>query len=149
MYPSCKMQEVVTAIAARRQIDLRQKRACVRLEMPHFDPLVIEVLHEYLVQVSHVYQRSPDVSVADPGIAFFTGYALWVPIEVTMPIGGYRVYAALSPALDDIVSVLPARQADLAEFADMWAQNIIDQGWLDIASQSESQGGSHAPHADA
>jgi hypothetical protein len=142
MYTSRKMQDVVAEIAARRQIDLRQKGACLRLEMPHFDPLVIEVLHEYLVQVSHVYQPRPDVHIADPGIAFFTGYALWVPIEVTMRIGGYRVYAMLSPTLDDIVSVLPAQQADLAEFADMWAQNIRDQGWLEIAArQHDAQEG--------
>lgn len=54
-----------------------------------------------------------------------------MPIEVMQRIGGYRIYAVLSPELDAIVSVLPKKQADLASFAEMWADNIRLQGWLD------------------
>jgi hypothetical protein len=69
--------------------------------------------------------------VADPGIVFFTGYGPWIPVEVNQRIGGYRIYAVLSIDFEDVVSLLKERQADLASFAEMWAQNIEDQGWLE------------------
>lgn len=118
------------AIADKYGLDLKQKGAHLRLTMPHHDPLVIEVLHENLIYVAHVYQPDPETRIADPGIAFFTAFALWVPVEVTQRIGGYRIYAVLSQDLDDIISVLPAQQADLAGFVEMWAANIVGQGWL-------------------
>jgi hypothetical protein len=131
MQPSRKMQEIVTAIATKHRLDLRAKGACLRLVMPHYDPLVIEVLHENLVNVAHVYEPNSDTRIADPGIAFFTGYDLWVPIEVTQRIGGYRIYAVLADSFDDVVTVLPLAQADLARFAEMWAANLVGQGWLE------------------
>lgn len=131
MKTSKKMQDVVTQLVEKHGLDLAVRGGHLRLEMPHYDALVIEVLHENLVSVAHVYQPRPDVRVADPGIAFFTGYGLWVPIEVNQRVGGYRIYAALSEELDDIVSILPERQADLAAFAEMWAQNIVDQQWFE------------------
>ena len=131
MKTTAKMQETVTALAQRHGLDLREKGAYLRLDMPHFDRLVIEVLHPTLVSVAHVYEPRPGVHLADPGIVFFTGDEAWVPIEVTQRIGGYRIYAVLSEELDSIVSVLSEKQADLASFAEMWADNIRQQGWLD------------------
>lgn len=131
MKTSEKMQETITEIAMKYGLDLKQKGAHLRLTMPHYDPLVIEVLNENLINVAHLYEPAPEMRIADPGIAFFTGFALWVPVEVTQRIGGYRIYAVLSEDLDDIISVLPAQQADLAGFVEMWAANIVGQGWLD------------------
>jgi hypothetical protein len=131
MKPSCKMQDVVTTIAAKYGLDLSQKGGCLRLTMPHYDPLVIEVLHENLVNIAHVYEPRPDIRIADPAIAFFTGYDLWVAVEVSQRIGGYRIYAALSDDMSNITAVFPVQQADLAEFAEMWAANIVGQGWLE------------------
>jgi len=131
MKTTVKMQETVTALAAKHDLDLREKGACLRLDMPHYDRLVIEVLHPNLVSVAHIYEPRPGVNLADPGIVFFTGSAEWVPVEIGQRIGGYRIYAVLSEGLDDILSVLPREQADLASFAEMWADNIRDQGWLD------------------
>lgn len=130
-----KMQEIATAIARKYGLDLQEKGAYLRLTMPHFDPLVIEVLHENLVYIAHFFEPDAETHVADPGITFFTGFALWVPIEVTQRIGGHRIYAVLSEDLDDIISVLPSPQADLAEFAEIWAENIVMQGWLDEGVQ--------------
>ena len=131
MKTSHKMQEVITAIAVKHGLDLRQKGAHVRLMMPHYDPLVIEVLHENLVNVAHLYEPQPAVRIGDPAIAFFTGYDLWVAVEVTQRIGGYRIYATLADDMSDIIGVLATQQADLAGFAEMWAANIIGQGWLE------------------
>ena len=131
MNTAVKMQGIVTALAAKHGLDLKERGACVRLEMPHFDRLVVEVLHPNLVSVAHIFEPRPGVHLADPGIVFFTGYPQWVPVEIGQRIGGYRIYAVLSEELDDIVSVLPREQANLASFAEMWADNIRDQGWLD------------------
>ena len=114
MKTSSKMQDIVVKLAQKHRLDLTCKGACLRLDMPHYDRLVIEVLHETLVSVAHVYEPSPGVRIADPGIVFFTGYEAWIPIEVNQRIGGYRIYAVLSDDLAGIESVLAARQADLA-----------------------------------
>jgi len=137
MKTTVKMQETVTALGQRHGLDLREKGAYLRLDMPHFDRLVIEVLHPTLVSVAHVYEPRPGVHLADPSIVFFTGDGPWMPIEVMQRIGGYRIYAVLSPELDAIVSVLPKEQADLASFAEMWAENIRLQGWLEQATRTE------------
>lgn len=131
MKTTVKMQEMVTALAAKHGLDLKERGAYLRLDMPHYDRLVIEVLHENLVSVAQIYEPRPGVTLADPGIVFFTGGPQWVPVEIGQRIGGYRIYAVLSEDLDDILSVLPREQADLASFAEMWADNIRDQGWLD------------------
>ena len=128
---STRMQEVITLFAKKHGLDLTLSGTHLRLEMPHFDALVVEVLHEHLVSVAHVYEPRPDVRIADPGIVFFTGYSTWVPIEVNQRIGGYRIYATLSEDLEHIESILAERQANLTSFAEMWAQNILDQDWLE------------------
>lgn len=131
MKTSHNMQEVITALAVKHGLDLRQKGAHLRLTLPHYDPLVIEVFHENLVNVAHLYEPHPSVRIADPAIVFFTGYALWIPVEITQRIGGYRIYATLSDDLDEIVAVYPRAQADLAAFVEMWAANLIGQSWLE------------------
>ena len=67
----------------------------------------------------------------NPAIVFFTGAGDWAPIEVVQVLGGRRVYARLTEDGKDVVVANPALQADLAEFADMWANNIEAQGWLE------------------
>ena len=131
MQPSRAMQAVVTELAAKHSLDLRGQGRCLRLEQASFQPLVIEVLHPNLVHVAHIDEPYAGLIRPDPGIAFFTGYALWVPVEVNQLVGGYRIYALLSAGIDDIEALLPARQADLAQFADLWAHNIRAQGWLE------------------
>lgn len=135
METSPKMQEVVTALTERYGLDLATPGAWLRLDMEGYDRLVIEVIHPNLVSVAHVYAPRPDVRLADPGIIFFTGYALWVPVEISQRVSGYRIYAFLSQELDEIVSVLPLEQADLAAFAEVWAENIVAQDWLGEATR--------------
>ena len=67
----------------------------------------------------------------DPAIVFFTGAGDWAPIEVVQVLGGRRVYARLTEDGKDVVVANPSLQADLAEFADIWANNIKAQGWLE------------------
>lgn len=131
MKTTAKMQNTITALAAKHGMNLTCKGTVLRLDMPHFDRLVVEVLHANLVNVAHVFEPHSGIRMADPGVVFFTGHGPWVPIEVNQRIGGYRIYATLSEELDDIVAFLPHEQADLANFVEMWAQAIRDQGWLE------------------
>ncbi len=136
MKTSPRMQAIITQIAEKHGFDLTTAGTYLRLTMAHFDPLVIQVVGKNLVSVDHFYQPYPHLEVADPGILFFTGYAEWVPIEVMQRLGGHRVYAHLTEDYEAIADLLPAPQADLADFAEMWAQNIEAQGWLDVAPSS-------------
>lgn len=131
MKTTAKMQNMITTLAAQYGVDLTYKGTVLRLDMPHYDRLVVEVLHANLVNVAHVFEPHAGIRMADPGVVFFTGHGTWVPIEVNQRIGGYRIYATLSEELDDIVAILPQEQADLANFVEMWAQAMRDQGWLE------------------
>lgn len=135
MITSRKMQEVVAALAHKHSLVLIHPGAYLRLVLPPYKPLVIEVLHENLVQVAHVVALHPAMRVADPGIVFFTAYHAWVPIEVNQRVGGYRAHATLSIDCADIIALLPNRQAELAGFAELWAANLVGQGWLQDAVQ--------------
>lgn len=130
MKASPMMAKIVTQLAEKHDLRLTQP-GHIRLVLPHYDPLVIEVLQAPLIHVAHLYTPPSGVAQPDPGILFFTGYGPWLPVEVRQRVGGCRIYAALSPTLEDIESVWLAQQADLAGFAEVWAANLIGQGWLD------------------
>lgn len=87
MKTTAKMQETVTALAQRHGLDLREKGAYLRLDMPHFDRLVIEVLHPTLVSVAHVYEPRPGVHLADPGIVFLQATALGCRLRSCSALG--------------------------------------------------------------
>lgn len=132
MKTSKKMQAVITRIAEKHGLDLTEVGAYLRLEMPSYQPLVIHVLPQNRVVVAH-YDEPPgmDVQIGDPEIVFFTNYAEWVPMSITQAVGGFRIYAALTPDKENLATIAPKSQADLAEFAEMWARNIERQGWLE------------------
>jgi len=130
MRTSKKMQRIITKIADKHGLDLAAEAARLRLDMPSFDRLVIEKVGKHLVSVAHYFEQEGDL-IADPEIVFFTGYEGWVPIEVTQVIGGTRGYAGLTPDGQDIAWFNPDPQADLADFAGTWADNIKAQGWLE------------------
>lgn len=130
MRTSKAMQEIVGKIAEQHGLALDKTGARLRLEMEGFDRLVVERIADNQVYVAHHFDQNGDV-VPDPAIVFFTGAGDWAPIEVVQVLGGRRVYARLTEDGKDVVVANPALQADLAEFADMWANNIAAQGWLE------------------
>ena len=137
------MARIITQLAEKHDLHLAQPRAYLRLTMAYYEPLAVEVLAPTLIHVAHIYTLPNGTTQADPGIVFFTGYGPWLPVEIRQYIGGYRIYAALNPTLDDIESVWLAQQASLADFAEMWAANIVGQGWL--ADGVHAQQSAHAP----
>jgi hypothetical protein len=70
--------------------------------------------------------------MADPEIIFWIGSSAgWMPIEVTQLVGGRRVYAQPNETGTAIVPISHRRQASLTDFAETWADNILNQGWLE------------------
>jgi hypothetical protein len=73
MKSSPQMQRVITELAAKYSINLRQVGSHLRLTMPGFDRLVIECIGQNQVSVAHYYELNGDL-VAEPDVVFFTGY---------------------------------------------------------------------------
>ncbi len=150
--PAKTMRAVITRLCAGHDIDLSQVGAHLRLEMPPYMPLVIEVIGPNQVAVAHYREENGDL-IADPEIVFWVAPddGEWFPIEVTqVPVairvsgetrvgGGWKRYVEFSDDGTRIEKVTNARmQADLASFVGMWAKNINPrtvagvkaQGWL-------------------
>ena len=126
------MQRVITRIAQKYELDLEASESHLRLELPHFDPLVIEKIGRNLVSVAHYYTLNGDL-IAEPDVVFFTGYSSWIPIEITQSLIGTRRYARLDEQGCDITHLNERAQADLAHFTEEWARNIKAQGWVEHA----------------
>jgi hypothetical protein len=133
-----RMQRIMTEIAAKHGLDLEAPEAHLRLELPPYEPLVIEKVGRHLVSVAHYYEQNGDL-VADPDVVFFTGYGEWVPLEITLPPpGGYRVYAVVSPDGAEVTRLDVRGQAELADFVEeLWAHNVEEQGWAEEGRREE------------
>src|SRR5687767_1074766 len=126
MKPSPTMQQIVEQLAERHGINLAQQGAHLRLTLEGYQPLVIESIGLSRVVVAHYFIQNGDL-VPDPTVTFFTADPLgWIPMGITQSIGGSRTYAVLSADRTHLVCLNRRRQADLAEFTQMWAQNLLD-----------------------
>jgi hypothetical protein len=141
-----KMQKMIQQIAERHQCSLTTVGSKLRLKMVHYDPLVITVLGAHLISVAHLYEPAGHDPLGDPEITFFTKHEVWIPLDVMQLMGGYRAYAVLTPDLQEISLVAPDSQADLADFAEIWAQNIEDQGWLEHGQKQDLPTSHEPPH---
>lgn len=130
MKPSNQMQVIITALATKHGVDLQAVDAELKLTLSGYMPLVIRHIDVNRVSVYHYYIAHGDV-VPDPQIIFWTTKEGWYPIAVTQLLNGHRVYAELNEASTAVVRVEPHAQADLAAFADLWATNLQEQGWLE------------------
>lgn len=133
MKTSPKMKEVIEAIAMRFEVDFAVSGTSIRLQMPGFDLLRIERVDRYRISVAH-YFESAGFLIPEPDVVIFTKYQEevgWVPIEITQSMTGYTSYVQLTDDGKGIKRYSEKGQADLAEFTEQWAQNILDQGWLE------------------
>jgi hypothetical protein len=135
MKQSQSMQAIIEALATKHGVSLQVVDAALKLTLPAYMPLVIRHVGVNRVSVYHYFMAHGDI-VPDPYILFWVTQDGWYPIEVTQTMGGHRAYAYLNDA-GTVVSrvVAPKAQADLAEFADLWATNLQEQGWLERGEQ--------------
>lgn len=134
MKPSKQMQTVIEALATKYGIDLSAQDAYAKLALPHYLPLVIRNDGLHRVSVYHAFVENGDV-VPDPQIIFWITATGWYPIEVTQIMGGHRSYARMNAEGTQVLWCNQRAQADLADFAQLWAENIQAQGWLARAQQ--------------
>lgn len=129
MKPSPTMQQIVQLLAQRQRINLSEQGAHLRLTMEGYEPLVIECTGLSRVIVAHFFTHNGDV-VPDPLVTFFTADPSgWIPIGITQSFGGSKTYAVVAEDGTHVTCLNHPMQADLAEFTEMWAQNLIDQQW--------------------
>jgi len=125
------MKQVIGQLCAKHGIDLTRQRDHIRLDMEGFDRLCIEVIAPSAISVAHYFEMNGDL-VAEPDIVFFVDVAgEWIPIEITQSMTGWKRVAEFSEDGTKIVRYRQREQADIASFAEDWAQNIADQGWLE------------------
>lgn len=125
-----KMKAVIEQLAQQHGVNLSCPEAYLRLELAGFDRLVLENIGWQRISVAHYFELNGDL-VAEPDVVFFTGHAgQWFPLEITQSLTGWQCYGRLAADGSRIEAYHPTGQADLAEFAEQWAQNLVEQGWL-------------------
>lgn len=109
----------------------------LRLEMPHYDPLVIEVLGN-LISVAHYWQHPSGDAMRDPEMTFSLS---WLPL--TFRNDGMNVYQEAYPILDGKQMIAPRLVREFKSFAAQWGRNIRDQRWERALATSSTHGGQH------
>ena len=147
-----KMREVIGKLCDKYGVDLTKQGANIRLDMPGFDRLCIERISGNCISVAHYYELQGDL-VAEPDIVFFVDeWGEWVPVEITQSLTGWQRVVEYNDDETKIMRYQKAAQADIAEFAEGWAQNITDQGWLTNAKRHtyhDQQADDDTPSRDA
>jgi hypothetical protein len=130
------MEQTIKRLAVKHEVDLTMPYAYMKLLNSFYMPLAVYNSGDNKVSVLHVNSAQ----MADPEIIFWIGSSAgWTALEVTQLIGGRREYALLNDTGTAVVAISHRRQARLSEFAELWATNIVDQGWLEQSEKSPEQ----------
>jgi len=122
------MQAIIEQLAAKHGLDLSKSEGHIKLLNSGYMPLVIEKIGPQLVSVTHYYYQEGD-ACADPDMMFYTSAGGWMPVEITQVLGYQRCVTFNGQGEPEGID--GRAYADLLEFAEFWAGNIADQGWLD------------------
>lgn len=138
MKPSPKMKAEIEKLAQKHNVLFTQIGEYLHLDMPHFDRLCVEKIGVNRISVAHYFKMNGDL-VPDPDIVFFiTDGGDWCPIGMHHPLGGWRSYVKMTLDGAGIETYDTVGQSGLADIAEVWAQNIADQGWLEQGSCTDS-----------
>jgi hypothetical protein len=137
------VKEIVEAAGKTQEFETAQEFH-LKLEQEVYEPLVIEswpAMSSYLgekrqISVAHYFYQEGD-AIADPDILMTDeGY----PIEMQQVLGYTSV---LSKSARGATLINARAKHEVEAFMDMWAQNIRDQGWLEVAAKLK--GGANPP----
>lgn len=103
----------------------------VRFDMPGYQRLVIE-RHGELISVAHYLEQNGDL-VPDPEVELH--YPTWTPTAITQSIG-YRREKFIQRGGQTLVDTRFHRE--VSSFLNMWARNILAQGWEKRATASSA-----------
>jgi hypothetical protein len=135
--PSPKMQQILQLLAEKHGRNLFQEGAHLRLSMAGYQPLVIECIGLSRVMVAHYFTHNGDL-VPDPLVTLFTGDPKgWMPLGITYSLGSSQTYAVVHEDGTQVTCFNHRKQQDLAEFTEIWAQNLIDQRWLEHGERAK------------
>ena len=111
---------------------------CIEWSLPGGARLVVlEFDRRLLVSVGCYRADGRGLPMADPEITFYLDEQdQWLPIELTRAGGGKTVVATVEAGCVDLLD--PAGQAALAAYADVWAQQLRAQGWVEQAGKSSA-----------
>lgn len=124
------MYAFVKAVEEKFGVDLSQPGAHITINRGSYMPLTIERVFSTTLAISHHYIQNGDV-MYDPEVVFFTGYdGEFVPTEFTQHPYVYQEVAELSEDLKSVARYNPKQMRSVARFAEMWAKNLNDQGFL-------------------
>jgi hypothetical protein len=136
---SCrKMQAIITELAQQHKMDLSAPQSHLRLEKGLYQPLVIEKIGLRQISVAHYREQNGDL-LQDPEIVFFITETGWYPLEITQVFPGWKQIATVDEEKNQIVRAKLRLMESVAEFAEMWADNLRDQGWLEITAKHQMQ----------
>ena len=131
------MADVVARIAQASGVDLAEVGAHMRIENAPWMRLSVENIGPYLISVCHYGKLNGDL-MRDPEIVFWTRHVAhlgWVPVTFQNDyIGVYRETMTLESG--DPTDIDQAELGDQAEFCEMWASNIREQGFIQAAEKA-------------
>jgi very-short-patch-repair endonuclease len=132
-----RIQEIVTHLFDKHGLELYENLSVTFTLGPHWLPLSIEK-HGSIISISHYFEQNHDL-VPDPAIEFyitklFGDYPEWIPLSF-QNIFDFRQGATVNDDDDNCFKVVDLEvQQDIAYFAEIWAKNIRQQGWIEGAT---------------
>lgn len=126
------MAATMTALLAHHQADLSALGNWLKLELgPGWQPLVIERVGRHQLSVAHYRYQNGD-AIADPEIVFYDADpACWLPIYGRLATGHETEAATVRGG--QLGAVDTAAAARMKALADLWADNLRAQDWLERA----------------
>ena len=163
MKPARRMRDVITALCTTHGVPLQftDPDMIVKIENAPYLPLTIECVGPHQISVCHYARTGQDSElVQDPEIVFWVPptdgvqhvAGAWYPCEITQvamiifgrELGGYQRLVELSDAATAWTHCVLPNQAEVADFANLWADNIAAQ---DFATGTVVRWAT-APHQD-
>jgi hypothetical protein len=141
MKASKHIAQTIRAIAAARGMDLSRVGAHTRVDNPPYMALVIEVIGTHLISVAHYGLQNGDL-MADPEMVFSmaTIDGSFLPVSYRNDyVGTFRQCATVNAA-GEVTGYVPHEQRDQVAFSDVWAANLREQGFIEAAKKTASDG---------
>ena len=133
MKSSPEMRQIITELCQKYSFSLDKVGTYLKLEMESYMPLVIEKIGPNSVAVAHYYYQNGD-AIADPEIVFLVVGDDWIAAEISQP--NYYSAPVKTDGSKECVWLCPDQksqreQAGIADLAQLWAENLRSQGWLE------------------
>jgi hypothetical protein len=133
-----KIQEVITQIAQKHNLDLEQPNACLQLTLGGEDWLEISISERHELMVVRYRPAAYQTLAADPGVVFWSGEENWTPLEIIQSMNTEDL-----PPPGDCIPTSPPYTSftctdDITTFLNEWAE-ILAHHWLRYGQVTQKQ----------